>query len=277
MKLTKNGISRDKSQASIAKYDLGHASETQARDFFNDLASRPLSDQTISRVHIIESPGHKRLNSRLLLRRARFIFSRLGMHDSILEIGCGTGELFSQLPASFCGTYTGIDISEGMIRRFLRKLESSTRCGPIKINLRVGAASEADQLGLFDYVVTIGVFQYFQPYQIVEFFPRISSTCKEHTYFVFDFWNKSFFLKKPGTINSSDLSLDMVEKLLAENSFRLIDLCAYNSIAIPIGYRLGIAIENLLQDVGLFRTKAIVKKFGHRITLICQKETSPKE
>lgn len=119
---------------------LPNAGIEQARRYWDERAVNSASDCD-------------RVDQSLRAQRMRFEVFVLN-HDlqgcSLLDVGCGTGDLFGHLQrrGTACA-YTGIDLSSGMIRRARERFPSAT--------FLEGNAVDALPGRQFDYTVSIGI------------------------------------------------------------------------------------------------------------------------
>jgi cyclopropane fatty-acyl-phospholipid synthase-like methyltransferase len=87
--------------------------------------------------------------------------------DSVLDLGCGTGELANHFPANV--HYCGIDISNEYVARARKRLGDQA-------TLRVGDASTAtEDLGRFELVVAYGLLHHLDDEQVRQLFRNAAS------------------------------------------------------------------------------------------------------
>jgi ubiquinone/menaquinone biosynthesis C-methylase UbiE len=97
--------------------------------------------------------------------------------SSVLEIGCGTGDLLNGLKAK---NKTGIDFSDGMIAEAKKKYPS--------INFEVKDAENLDNLQTFDVIVISNLVGYLHDVQAV--FQELNKVCHEHTKVIVNYYSK---------------------------------------------------------------------------------------
>lgn len=96
---------------------------------------------------------------------------------SVLEIGCGTGDLLNGLKAK---NKTGIDFSEGMIAEAQKKYPN--------IQFVVKEAEKLDNLQKFDVIVISNLVGYLHDVQAV--FQELNKVCHEHTKIIVNYYSK---------------------------------------------------------------------------------------
>lgn len=193
--------------------------EDVCRTYWDSLAASPVSDASASRVSAIEDDKAHSVNDTVLRRVARFCFSRLRADDTILDVGCGAGELFFHLPKEFNGSYRGVDICAGMLERFRHRLQNRSEWARVDVDLRVGTATTLPHEQPMDYVIAIGLIQYLTPDERDSFFDAVASLCKSKAFFVFNFFNAEFVGKRVS--NVSDMTLQVARLALVHRGFTL--------------------------------------------------------
>ncbi|MGH8607315.1 MAG: class I SAM-dependent methyltransferase [Gammaproteobacteria bacterium] len=255
-----------------SSYDFERSSEAQSKEFFDRLAQLPISDESASRVSLIESEKAKLATQWILARKASFVLSRLRPTDALLDVGCGTGQFFRHLPTDYRGMYTGIDVSEAMIARFRERVAEETPSRLVGIDLRVLPASEISSLGTFDYVIAIGVLFYLLRDAQEAFVHDAARICRSRGFVVYDFWNRLHWRKDGNSIAPTDLSVDEAVAMAEASSLSVEDVLSSDSLDFFPAYRLRLGLEFLLQRVRVLRGVWAARRFGHRVTVLARKK-----
>ena len=160
--------------------------------------------------------------------------------DSLLDVGCGTGELFRLLRERNKETkLTGVDLSEEMIKA--AKAKEITNC-----ELLVGDAEHLPFDGeSFDVVTCILSFQHFpEPENCIKEFYRVLKPggclliCEDKVPFLARFYGKKS--RNPYTLSSGDYRLykpKTLEKYLSGNDFKDVSTPMEEKVFIVKGYK----------------------------------------
>ncbi len=107
----------------------------------------------------------------------RYIDYFVDENSSVLEIGCGTGDLLQNLKST---QKKGIDFSEAMI-------EEARKKNP-EIEFEVRSAENLDGVGTFDVIVLSNLVGYLQDVQAV--FTELNKACHERTKIIVNYYSK---------------------------------------------------------------------------------------
>jgi len=199
---------------------------------------------------------------------AEFIFSALGQNDSILDVGCGAGEMYARLPRGFTGTYHGIDFSRGMLDLFEREK-------PVRQHRELHCCS-LDELqptpGAYDLVMSIGVYFYVHPDDRAAFIANMAARLRPGGQLIIDFVNEDYRFAE---LTGNRLTIGELEGHLHAQGLEAKRVAGFFTLGhlFKRPWLLWNRVERVLRRVGLLRNKEVVRKWGYRMVVIAQVRT----
>lgn len=151
--------------------------ESGQRGYWNEhIASWDASaygqDEALPLIERIATPFRGHLGER---RNFGVAFLELTRPRSVLELGCGTGELLAQVPPDLAlERYVGVDISEVAIEKARARSLSLAGGGAPEFMVSSMADLDVDALGDFDVVLGMGLTPYLLPDELDKFLAIIA-------------------------------------------------------------------------------------------------------